>query len=65
MERVLALYTAMRKQDITTTALARTLGLSAGAVRKLLDPDHRSEIGQIENALKALDRNLMIVDWAA
>lgn len=61
----LALYTTMRKQDITTTALARTLGLSAGAVCKLLDPDHCSQISQIEKALKALDRNPMIVDWAA
>ena len=42
----LALYTAMRRQGITKTALAKRLGLSESAVRKLVDPDHRSHIWQ-------------------
>lgn len=40
----LALYTAMRRQGITKTVLAKRLGLSESAIRKLVDPDHRSHI---------------------
>ena len=58
----LALYSAMRRQGMTKTALARRLGLSEGAVRKLLDPDHRSHIGQVEKALRVLGQSLVIAD---
>lgn len=61
----LALYSAMRQQGISKTGLARRLGLSEGAVRKLLDPDHRSHIGQVEKALSALGHSLVIADRAA
>lgn len=61
----LALYSAMRRQGMTKTALARRLGLSEGAVRKLLDPDHRSHIGQVEKALRVLGQSLVIADRAA
>ena len=61
----LALYSAMRRQGMTKTALARRLGLSEGAVRKLLDPDHRSHIGQVEKALRVLGQSLVIADQAA
>lgn len=61
----LALYSAMRQQGISKTALARRLGLSEGAVRKLLDPDHRSHIGQVEKALSVLGHSLIIADRAA
>ena len=61
----LALYSAMRRQGVTKTALARRLGLSEGAVRKLLDPDHRSHIGQVEKALRVLGQSLVIADRAA
>ena len=61
----LALYSAMRRQGMTKTALSRRLGLSEGAVRKLLDPDHRSHIGQVEKALRVLGQSLVIADRAA
>lgn len=61
----LALYSTMRRQGITKTALARRLGLSEGAVRKLLDPDHRSHVGQVEKALRVLGKSLVIADRAA
>ena len=61
----LALYTAMRRQDITKTALAKCLGLSEAAVRKLVDPDHRSHISSIEAALQAVGRSLVIGDRVA
>ena len=61
----LALYTAMRAQGMTKVALAERLGLTEGAVRKLLDPDHRSHIGQVRVALKVLGRALVVEDKAA
>lgn len=61
----LALYSAMRAEGMTKVALAAELGLSEGAVRKLLDPDHRSHIGQVLTALKKLGRTLVVEDKAA
>ena len=61
----LALYTAMRRQGITKTALAQRLGLSESAVRKLADPDHRSHISSVEAALRAVGRSLVVGDRIA
>ncbi len=61
----LALYTAMRAQGITKVALGGKLGITESAVRKLVDPDHRSHIGQVEAALKVLGRALVIEDKTA
>ena len=61
----LALYNAMLREGLTKVALAGRLGLSEGAVRKLLNPDHRSHISQIEKALRAVGRGLVISDRAA
>lgn len=61
----LALYSAMRAQRITKTELARRMGLSEGAIRKLLNLDHRSHIGQVERALRMVGRNLVITDEPA
>lgn len=61
----LALYTAMRRQGISKTALAKRLGLSESAVRKLVDPDHRSHISSVEAALRAVGRSLVVGNRAA
>ena len=61
----LALYTVMRAQGVTKVALGGRLGISEAAVRKLVNPDHRSHIGHIEKALKALGRSLVVEDKAA
>jgi len=61
----LALYTAMRRQGITKVALAERLGLSESAVRKICDPDHRSHISNVEDALRAVGRSLVVGDRAA
>ena len=61
----LSLYQAMRTQKVTNVALAKQLGISESAVRKLLDPDRRSHIGQVEKALKILGRTLVVEDKAA
>ena len=61
----LALYTAMRKQEITAEELADRLGLSGDAVRKVMDPDYGSHLTQVEKALRAVGRSLVVEDRAA
>ena len=61
----LALYTAMRDQGITNVALADRLGLQENAVRRLLDPGHRSHITSVEKALRFLGRSLVVEDRPA
>ncbi len=61
----LALYTAMRKQGITAGELADRLGVSGDAVRKVMDPDYGSHLTQVEKALRAVGRSLVIEDRAA
>ena len=56
----LALYTAMREQGITNVALASRLDLQENAVRRLLNPSHRSHISQVEKALRAVGRSLVV-----
>jgi antitoxin HicB len=61
----LALYEAMQTAQITNVELGRRLGISEGAVRRLLDLDHRSHIGQVEAALAALGHRLVVAIDAA
>ena len=56
----LALYEAMRETGMSNVALGRRLSLSEGAVRRLLDLDHRSHIGQVEDALRVLGHRLIV-----
>ena len=61
----LALYTAMREQGVTNVALAARLGMYESAVRRIVDPRHRSHIGQVERALHAVGRSLVVEDREA
>ena len=61
----LALYTAMREQNVTNVALAVRLGLQENAVRRILDPGHRSHITSVEKALDAVGRSLILEDRVA
>ena len=61
----IALHRAMRERALSNVALGRKLGISETSVRRLLDPDHRSHIGSVETALRALGRILVIEDVAA
>ena len=61
----LALYAAMREQGVANVALAVRLGMQETAVRRLLDPGHRSHIESVEKALEALGRSLVVEDRAA
>lgn len=56
----LALYTAMRSQGVTKVELARRLGVSEAAARKLANPDHNSRMGQLQRALRALGLTLTV-----
>ena len=61
----LALYRAMREQQIGNVTLAKRLGTVEGTVRRLLDLDHRSHIGHVEAALRALGQRLVVEARAA
>lgn len=50
----LALHDAMREQGLTVAALGERLGLGAEAVRELLDPDQRSDSGEVARACEAV-----------
>ena len=56
----LALYSAMREQRISNAELACQLGISESAVQKLIDPDRSSPIAQMQKALRAVGRSLMV-----
>ena len=61
----LALYSAMREQGLTATALANQLGLQEKSVRRLLDPKQRSPMASVEKALEAVGRALVVEDRVA
>jgi len=61
----LALYNAMRREGISNAELARRMGVTENAVRRLVDPDHRSHIGSVEAALEVLHVHLSIEALAA
>lgn len=61
----LALYGAMREAGVSNAELGRRLGLSEGAVRRLVDLDHRSHISQVEAALRVLGQHLVVSVEAA
>jgi antitoxin HicB len=56
----LALYEAMLEQNVSTADLAGRITVSETDVQRLLDLDHRSDIGQIEAALTRLGKRLEI-----
>ena len=56
----LALYSAMLEQHVTNSELATRMAKPEAEVRRLLDLDYRSDIGQIEEALAALGKRLEI-----
>lgn len=56
----LALYSAMREQRISNADLACQLGISASAAQKLIDPERNSPIAQVQKALRAVGRSLMV-----
>jgi len=58
----LALRAAMQEQGMSNVALAERLGISEGAVRRLVNPDHASRLDRVVAALSALGHELVIED---
>jgi antitoxin HicB len=56
----LAIYQGMRETGLTQAALAVRLGCDPRQVRRLLDLDHHSRLDQLEAALSALGKRLVI-----
>jgi antitoxin HicB len=56
----LALYSAMLEQNLSNLALAERMSVPESEVERLLDLDHRSDIGQIEAALAKLGKRLEV-----
>jgi len=56
----LAIYQAMREAGITQAALAARMKVNKKIVQRILDLDHQSTIEQLENALAALGKELVI-----
>ncbi len=57
----ISLYTAMRRAGVTRAELARQLGLQKSQIGRLLDLNHESRLDQIERALRALGKRLILV----
>jgi antitoxin HicB len=54
----LALYQAMREDGLNNVTLARKLGLVEGDVRRMIDLDHQTRIGTLEQALWQLGKQM-------
>ncbi len=61
----LALYSAMRRQEITKEELAGRLGISGPAANKLLNVDSLTPMGHLNKALNAVGCRLVVEDLAA
>jgi antitoxin HicB len=59
------LYRAMRKAGITKAELARRIGVSPQQAQRLFNIHHASRLDQIEAAMRALGRRLVVTSDAA
>jgi antitoxin HicB len=56
----LALYLAMRDQEVHNSELARRLGVHERVVRRMLDPQHATKAEKIQAALAALGKQMTL-----
>jgi antitoxin HicB len=61
----LELYRALHGAGISRAELARRLGIAPQQVQRLFDLDHASRLDQIDAALRALGRRLVVTSEAA
>jgi len=54
----LALYLAMRDQEVNNSELARRLGIHERVVRRMLDPQHATKAEKIQAALAVLGKQM-------
>lgn len=55
-----ALWSVMVQNGLNVSQLAERLGVDEKTVRRMLDPRHQSHIGRIEQALTALNKQLVV-----
>ena len=60
-----ALWLALRESGLTRVALAQQLSVDEKTIRRMLDPRHRSAIDRIDEALRALGKELVVETRAA
>jgi antitoxin HicB len=56
----LALYLALREQQVNNSELARRLGVHERVVRRMLDPRHASKTERIQAALAILGKQMTV-----
>jgi antitoxin HicB len=56
----LALYLAMRDQDVNSSELARRLGVHERVIRRMLDPEHATKAEKVQAALAALGKQMTV-----
>jgi len=56
----LALFRAMQEAGATRVSVAKQLGVTEAIIRRLLDLDHRSHIGELEKALAVFEKRLTV-----
>src|SRR5450631_1598401 len=56
----LALYLAMRDQEVNNSELARRLGVHERVVRRMLDPRHATKAERIQAALAVLGKQMTV-----
>jgi antitoxin HicB len=56
----LALYLAMRDQQVNNSELARRLGVHERVIRRMLDPEHATKAEKIQAALAALGKQMIV-----
>src|SRR5713101_9285233 len=56
----LALYRAMRDQQVNNSELARRLGVHERVIRRMLDPQHATKAERIQAALVALGKQMTV-----
>jgi antitoxin HicB len=62
----LALYQAMREHGLNNVTMSKRLGKAETEVRRMLDLDHQTRIGALEDALRVLGRQIATeIRWAA
>lgn len=61
----LALYSAMKAQRVSRADLAHRLGISEAVVRKMANPDDRSNMDRVQQALRELGHRLKVEVTAA
>lgn len=56
----LAVIEAFNEANISKRELARRLGKTESEARRILDPDHRSKLGQQQDAMQALGKTIVV-----